>query len=313
MKHVLVTGAAGFLGINLVKTLLEQADYHITCLDNYFSAYPKNIEWLQSQKNITLIEHDIRQPFKSEKAIDQIYNLACPASPPIYQSDPIFTTETSVLGAINMLNLANAHDATILQASTSEVYGDPTVHPQEELYRGNVNPIGIRACYDEGKRCAESLFFDHYRMHGTKIKVVRIFNTYGPHMNPKDGRVVSNFIVQALKGNDLTVYGNGQQTRSFCFVDDLIDGMIKVMHSKPELTGPYNLGNDTEYSIKQLADIVIEKINPKLQLKSLAMPKDDPSKRKPSLKKVKQDIGWMPKTNLNHGLDQTIDFFKNDI
>ncbi|HMQ10603.1 MAG TPA: SDR family oxidoreductase [Oligoflexia bacterium] len=313
MKHIVITGAAGFLGVNLVKRLLKENDTHITCLDNFFSAYSKNIEWLQSQQNIKLIEHDIRTAFHSSEKVDEIYNLACPASPPVYQSDPIFTTETSVLGAINMLNLAHQHDATILQASTSEIYGDPTTHPQTESYRGNVNPVGIRSCYDEGKRCAESLFFDHHRMHGTKIKVIRIFNTYGPHMNPEDGRVVSNFIVQALKGNDLTVYGDGQQTRSFCYVEDLIAGMIAVMKSPKSLQGPYNLGNDTEYTVEQLAKIIIEKINPKLKLIKLPLPKDDPYKRKPCLQKVKKDIAWQPNVSLDQGLDTTINFFKTNI
>lgn len=310
MKHIVITGAAGFLGVNLVKHLLKENDTHITCLDNFFSAYSKNIEWLHSQKNIKFIEHDIRTAFHSSEKIDAIYNLACPASPPIYQSDPIFTTETSVLGALNMLNLAQEHDATILQASTSEIYGDPTTHPQTEDYRGNVNPIGIRSCYDEGKRCAESLFFDHHRMHGTKIKIIRIFNTYGPFMNPKDGRVVSNFIVQALQNKDLTVYGDGQQTRSFCYVEDLIAGMIAVMHSPKNLQGPYNLGNDTEYTVEQLANIIIEKTNPKLNLTKLPLPKDDPYKRKPCLQKVKKDINWQPNVSLDQGLDKTINFFK---
>lgn len=307
MKRILVTGGAGFLGSNLCTRLINEGHY-VVCVDNLFTGRKKNIEHIFESKNFEFIEHDIIEPFDVEA--DQIYNLACPASPPHYQFDPIKTTKTSVLGAINLLELAKQYNATILQASTSEVYGEPLVHPQPESYRGNVSTIGIRSCYDEGKRVAETLFFDYHRQHNVKIKVIRIFNTYGPNMDPKDGRVVSNFIVQALQGKDITIYGDGSQTRSFCYVDDLIEGMIRMMNSEESFTGPVNLGNPGEFTIKQLAQKVIEKVNTKSKIVFRPLPQDDPTQRKPIIDLAKEKLGWQPKIMLNDGLDRTIEYFK---
>lgn len=306
-KRILVTGGAGFLGSHLCERLLNEGN-EVICIDNLFTGSKDNIWNLLDNKNFEFIRHDIIQPIYLE--VDQIYNLACPASPPYYQFNPIKTIKTSVLGAINMLGLARRTKATILQASTSEVYGDPKIHPQPETYRGNVNPIGIRACYDEGKRAAETLFFDYYRQHKVKIKVVRIFNTYGPKMDSNDGRVISNFIVQALKGEDITIYGNGEQTRSFCYVDDLIDGMIKMMNSENSFTGPVNLGNPVEFTIKQLAEKILQKIETKSKIIYEPLPQDDPLQRKPLIDLAKQILNWEPSITLDKGLDNTIEYFR---
>lgn len=306
-KRILVTGGAGFIGSNLCKRLLNEDNY-IICIDNLFTGSKNNIENLLNNKNFEFIEHDVINPLNIE--VEQIYNLACPASPPFYQMDPIKTIKTSVIGAINMLELAKKNNATILQASTSEVYGEPLVHPQPESYRGNVNPIGIRACYDEGKRSAETLFFDYYRQHKVDIKVIRIFNTYGPKMNPEDGRVVSNFIVQALKGQNITIYGDGKQTRSFCYIDDLVDGIIKMMNSSNDFVGPVNLGNPSEFTVEQLAKKVLSKIDSKSKLVYKPLPQDDPIQRKPVIDLAKQMLDWVPKISLDEGLDKTIEYFK---
>jgi UDP-glucuronate decarboxylase len=290
----------------LCNRLIDEGNY-VICADNLFTGSKKNIEHLLVNKNFEFIEHDIIEPLYVE--VDQIYNLACPASPPHYQYDPIKTTKTSVLGAINMLGLAKKNNAIILQASTSEVYGDPEVHPQPESYRGNVNTIGIRSCYDEGKRVAETLFFDYHRQHNVKIKVIRIFNTYGPNMNPNDGRVVSNFIVQALQGKDITIYGDGSQTRSFCYVDDLIEGMIRMMNSDKAFTGPVNIGNPGEFTIKQLAEKVIDKIDTKSKIVYKPLPQDDPTQRKPIIELAMQELNWKPNIMLDEGLDKTIGYF----
>lgn len=306
-KRILVTGGAGFLGSHLCERLLSESN-EVICIDNLFTGSKDNIWHLLDNKNFEFIRHDIIQPIYLE--VDQIYNLACPASPPYYQFDPIKTIKTSVLGAINMLGLAKRTKATILQASTSEVYGDPKVHPQQENYRGNVNPIGIRACYDEGKRVAETLFFDYHRQHNVRIKVIRIFNTYGPKMASDDGRVISNFIVQALKGEDITIYGDGEQTRSFCYVDDLIEGIIKMMNSEDEFTGPINLGNPVEFTIKQLAEKILQKIDTKSKLVYKPLPQDDPLQRKPLIDSAKQNLNWEPSITLDKGLNNTIKYFK---
>lgn len=306
-KRILVTGGAGFLGSHLCERLLSEGN-EVICIDNLFTGSKDNIWHLVDNKNFEFIRHDIIQPIYLE--VDQIYNLACPASPPYYQFDPIKTIKTSVLGAINMLGLAKRTKATILQASTSEVYGDPKVHPQQENYRGNVNPIGIRACYDEGKRVAETLFFDYHRQHNVRIKVIRIFNTYGPKMAFDDGRVISNFIVQALKGEDITIYGDGDQTRSFCYVDDLIEGIIKMMNSEDEFTGPINLGNPVEFTIKQLAEKILQKIDTKSKLVYKPLPQDDPLQRKPLIDSAKQNLNWEPSITLDKGLNNTIKYFK---
>lgn len=306
-KRILVTGGAGFLGSHLCERLLSEGN-EVICIDNLFTGSKDNIWHLIDNKNFEFIRHDIIQPIYLE--VDQIYNLACPASPPYYQFDPIKTIKTSVLGAINMLGLAKRTKATILQASTSEVYGDPKVHPQQENYRGNVNPIGIRACYDEGKRVAETLFFDYHRQHNVRIKVIRIFNTYGPKMAFDDGRVISNFIVQALKGEDITIYGDGDQTRSFCYVDDLIEGIIKMMNSEDEFTGPINLGNPVEFTIKQLAEKILQKIDTKSKLVYKPLPQDDPLQRKPLIDSAKQNLNWEPSITLDKGLNNTIKYFK---
>jgi UDP-glucuronate decarboxylase len=308
--RILITGGAGFLGSHLCERLLnEGAD--IICLDNFFTGARRNIEHLLDCKNFDLIRHDVTFPLYVE--VDQIYNLACPASPVHYQHDPVQTTKTSVHGAINMLGLAKRLRAKILQASTSEVYGDPSIHPQTEEYWGNVNPIGVRSCYDEGKRCAETLFFDYWRQHRLRIKVARIFNTYGPRMHPNDGRVVSNFIVQALLGRDITVFGDGLQTRSFCYVDDMIAGLIRLMHSPDELTGPINIGNPKEFTMLELASLVIELTGTKSRIVHRPLPQDDPRQRQPDITKAKETLGWTPQTPLHEGLVRTIDYFEKTL
>ena len=308
-KRILVTGGAGFLGTNLTARLLAEGN-HVICIDNFLSGLREHIEGFLDNPDYELIEHDIIDPIDLE--VDEIYNLACAGSPPAYQADPIHTTKTCVHGILNMLELAKKNNAKIMQASTSEVYGDPEVHPQVETYLGNVNPNGIRSCYDEGKRCAESLMFDHQRMYGTDIKIARIFNTYGPHMDPKDGRVVSNFIVQSLQGKPLTVYGDGSQTRSFCYVDDLIEGFIRLMASE-DFTGPVNLGNPGEFTVKELAEKTLKMINPDAEVSYLPLPADDPTKRKPDITVAKKNLGWEPTIVLDEGLKKTIEYFKSVI
>ena len=310
MKKILVTGGAGFIGSHLCKKLIEQGN-DVICIDNYFTGTKENIAGLLNNPYFEAIRHDICFPLYVE--VDEIYNLACPASPIHYQHDPVQTTKTTVHGAINMLGLAKRVNARILQASTSEVYGDPAEHPQKEDYWGNVNPIGPRSCYDEGKRCAETLFFDYQRQHDLDIKVIRIFNTYGPNMHPNDGRVVSNFIVQALTNQDIPVYGNGEQTRSFCYVDDLIDGMIKMMSSAKGIYGPTNLGNPIEYKIIELAEMIIKLTNSKSKIINKNLPTDDPVRRKPDISKAKKDINWEPNIDVTDGLKKTIDYFKKQI
>jgi UDP-glucuronate decarboxylase len=309
-KRVLVTGGAGFLGSHLCKKLLE-IGHEVICVDNFFTGSKENIVNLLSNPYFELLRHDITFPLYVE--VDEIYNLACPASPIHYQFDPVQTTKTSVIGAINMLGLAKRIKAKILQASTSEVYGDPEVHPQPESYKGAVSTIGPRACYDEGKRCAETLFFDYKRQHGVDIRVIRIFNTYGTYMNPNDGRVVSNFIVQALKNKDITIYGDGSQTRSFCYVDDLIDGMIKMMENEQNFSGPVNLGNPQEFTILELAQKVIQYTDSKSKIIYKELPKDDPMQRKPDITLAKKELSWEPKVNLEEGLKKTISYFKKRI
>ncbi|MBO5450581.1 MAG: SDR family oxidoreductase [Lachnospiraceae bacterium] len=310
MSRILVTGGAGFLGSHLCDRLIE-AGNEVICVDNLFTGSKDNISHLLSNPRFTFICHDITEPLY-DVDVDQIYNLACPASPPFYQFDPIKTAKTSVYGAINMLGLAKRCQAKILQASTSEVYGDPLVHPQPESYRGNVNTHGIRSCYDEGKRMAEALFFDYHRQHNVDIKVIRIFNTYGPRMNPNDGRVVSNFIVQALKGEDITIYGDGKQTRSFCYVDDLIEGMIRMMNSK-DFTGPVNLGNPGEFTMLELAQKVLELTGSDSKLVYMPLPGDDPTQRKPVIDLAKEKLDWEPTIALEDGLKKTIAYFKGVI
>lgn len=304
--RVLVTGGAGFLGSHLCERLLD-AGHEVICADNFYTGSRQNVTHLMSNTNFELLRHDVTFPLYIE--VDKIYNLACPASPIHYQHDPVQTTKTSVHGAINMLGLAKRMNCKILQASTSEVYGDPEVHPQPESYWGNVNPIGFRSCYDEGKRCAETLFFDYYRQHQLRIKVARIFNTYGPRMHPNDGRVVSNFVVQALRGNDITVFGDGSQTRSFCFVTDLVDGLYRLMNSADDVTGPVNLGNPVEFSMLELAQLVIEKTGSKSNIVMHPLPSDDPRQRRPDISVAKRDLGWEPEVALRDGLDKTIAYF----
>ena len=304
---ILVTGGAGFLGSHLCDHLISDG-HEVICLDNFFTGSKQNIIHLLDNPNFELMRHDIVDPFKAE--VDQIYNLACPASPVHYQHNPIKTVKTSVMGAINALGLAKRVGARILQASTSEVYGDPEVHPQPEDYRGNVNPIGTRACYDEGKRCAETLFFDYHRQNNVDIRVIRIFNTYGPRMRPDDGRVVSNFIIQALKGEDITVYGDGKQTRSFCYVDDLIEVMIRMMNQE-EIVGPVNTGNPNEFTILELAEKVIEITGSKSKIIFKDLPEDDPMQRKPNNSLAKEKLDWEPKIQLEEGLKKTITYFKS--
>lgn len=307
MKRILVTGGAGFLGSHLCDRLIKEG-HDVLCVDNFFTGRKQNIAHLIGNPYFELMRHDVTLPLHVE--VDQIYNLACPASPVHYQFDPVQTTKTSVHGAINMLGLANRTKARVFQASTSEVYGDPEQHPQQESYWGRVNPIGPRSCYDEGKRCAETLFFDYYRQHNLDIKVVRIFNTYGPRMHPNDGRVVSNFIVQALKGEDITMYGDGSQTRSFCYVDDLIEGFIRMMATEKGVTGPINLGNPGEFSMLELAEKVIQLTQSKSKLVFKALPTDDPKQRQPDISLAKENLGWQPKVNLEDGLKETISYFK---
>ena len=306
-KRILITGGAGFLGSHLSERLLKEGN-EILCLDNFFTGSKGNISHLMDDHNFELIRHDVEFPIHLE--IDEIYNLACPASPPHYQHNPIHTNKTSVLGAINMLGLAKRQNAKIMQASTSEVYGDPHVHPQTEDYWGNVNPIGVRSCYDEGKRCAETLFFDYYRENQVKIKIARIFNTYGPNMHPGDGRVVSNFIIQALKGEDITIYGDGSQTRSFCYVAELIDGFIRLM-ATDVFTGPVNLGNPVEFTIKELATKIIEMTNSKSSLSYNPLPQDDPKQRQPDITLARKEFGWEPAIELEEGLRSTISYFED--
>jgi UDP-glucuronate decarboxylase len=306
-KRILVTGGAGFIGSHLCEKLLEHGD-EVICVDNFYTGRRANIAHLISNPLFEVLRHDICFPLYVE--VDEIYNLACPASPVHYQFDPVQTTKTSVHGAINMLGLAKRVKAKILQASTSEVYGDPDVHPQPESYKGHVNPIGARSCYDEGKRCAETLFFDYHRQAGLKIKVARIFNTYGPQMHPNDGRVVSNFIVQALQNQDITIYGQGSQTRSFCYVDDLVDALIKLMESPDHFTGPVNLGNPNEITILELAEKIIELTNSRSQIIFRPLPEDDPKQRQPLIDLAKKQLGWKPTTKLDDGLLQTIEYFR---
>ena len=307
MKKILVTGGAGFLGSHLCSRLIHEG-HEVIAVDNFYTGNKTNIAHLLKNPRFELIRHDVTFPLYLE--VDEIYNLACPASPIHYQHDPVQTTKTSVHGAINMLGLAKRLKAKILQASTSEVYGDPTLHPQKEDYWGNVNPIGIRSCYDEGKRCAETLFFDYWRQHQLRIKVARIFNTYGPNMHPNDGRVVSNFIVQAIKDEPLTIFGDGTQTRSFCYVDDLIDGLIKLMLSSDEITGPINLGNPNEFSMTELANLVIQLTNSKSKINFYPLPEDDPKQRQPEINLAKSKLRWEPNIELSDGLKKTIEYFR---
>ena len=307
LSRSLVTGGAGFLGSHLCDRLIGRGE-EVLCVDNYFTGSRKNIHHLLNHSRFELMRHDVTYPLYVE--VDRIYNLACPASPIHYQHDPVQTTKTSVHGAINMLGLAKRLQARILQASTSEVYGDPEVHPQREDYWGRVNPIGIRSCYDEGKRCAETLFFDYHRQHALEIKVMRIFNTYGPRMHPQDGRVVSNFIVQTMNGDDITIYGDGQQTRSFCYVDDLIDGMILLMDSPSDFVGPVNIGNPIEYTMLELAETVLKLVGGKSKLIHMPLPLDDPKQRQPNIALAKSNLGWEPKVGLEDGLKETITYFR---
>jgi len=306
-KRVMVTGGAGFLGSHLCERLLGQG-HDVLCIDNFFSGAKDNVAHLLDNSQFELMRHDVTFPLYVE--VDQIYNLACPASPVHYQFDPVQTTKTSVHGAINMLGLAKRVKARIFQASTSEVYGDPEVHPQQESYWGHVNPVGVRSCYDEGKRCAETLFFDYHRQHNLEIKVGRIFNTYGPRMHPNDGRVVSNFVVQALQCKPITIYGDGEQTRSFCYVDDLIDGFLKMMDSPAEFTGPVNLGNPGEFSISELANLVIKLTGSSSELVFKPLPSDDPMQRQPDISLAKEKLDWKPTVNLEEGLKKTIAYFR---
>jgi UDP-glucuronate decarboxylase len=310
MNKVLVTGGAGFLGSHLCDRLIARGD-DVLCVDNFYTGSKRNVAHLFNHPHFEMMRHDVTFPLYVE--VNQIFNLACPASPVHYQRDPVQTTKTSVHGAINMLGLAKRVKARILQASTSEVYGDPEVHPQPEAYWGRVNPIGIRSCYDEGKRCAETLFFDYHRQHQLDIKVIRIFNTYGPRMHPNDGRVVSNFIVQALKGEDITIFGDGQQTRSFCYVDDLIEAMLRMMEGPADFTGPVNVGNPSEFTMLELAETVLRLTHSKSKLVYKPLPKDDPRQRKPDIDLVKEKLDWVPQVSLEDGLKETIAYFKKEI
>lgn len=306
--NILVTGGAGFLGSNLCERLIRNENDHIYCLDNLQTGRVENITELRDLSNFTFIEHDIVEPI--DLAVDQIYNAACPASPPAYQEDPIHTMKTSVFGILNMLELAKKYDATLLQFSTSEVYGDALQHPQNEDYWGNVNPDGIRSCYDEGKRAAETLCFDYHRMYGTKIKVIRIFNTFGPKMNPADGRVISNFVNQALRGENITVYGTGEQTRSFCYVDDLIEGIVRMMNSAPEILGPVNLGNPEEFTVLEMAEQVKRQIGSGSDITFLPLPKDDPKQRRPDIGRAWELLEWRPCVPVHEGLEKVIEYYK---
>lgn len=308
MKKILVTGGAGFLGSHLCDRLVARGD-DVLCVDNFYTGTKRNIAQLLGNPRFELMRHDVCWPLYVE--VDQVFNLACPASPIHYQNDPVQTTKTNVHGAINMLGLAKRVKARILQASTSEVYGDPAVHPQPESYWGNVNPIGIRSCYDEGKRCAETLFFDYHRQHQLEIKVMRIFNTYGPRMHPQDGRVVSNFIVQALRGDDITIFGNGMQTRSFCYVDDLIEGMIRLMDSPAVFTGPVNIGNPGEFTMLELAETILRLTSSRSHLRHEPLPQDDPKQRQPEIELARSALGWEPKVALEDGLKETIAYFRS--
>lgn len=306
-KKILVTGGAGFLGSHLCERLVAQG-HEVLCVDNFFTGTRRNVSHLVGRANFELLRHDVTFPLYVE--VDEIYNLACPASPVHYQFDPVQTTKTSVHGAINVLGLAKRVKAKVLQASTSEVYGDPEVHPQPEEYWGRVNPIGFRSCYDEGKRCAETLFFDYHRQHQLEIKVVRIFNTYGPRMHPNDGRVVSNIVIQALKGEDITLYGDGSQTRSFCYVDDLVEAMMRMMATGPEVTGPINIGNPGEFTIRELAELVVELTGSRSKLVTRPLPPDDPRQRRPDIGKANAILGWEPQIALRQGLERTIAHFE---
>ena len=309
MKRILVTGGAGFVGSHLCKRLINEGN-EVICLDNFFTGNKQNVKDLLNNINFELVRHDICEPYFAE--VDEIYHLACPASPVHYQYNPIKTLKTSVIGSLNILGLAKRTNSKVLLASTSEVYGDPKVHPQNETYWGHVNPIGIRSCYDEGKRCAETLFSDYHRTHNLQIKIIRIFNTYGPNMNPEDGRVVSNFINQAISGDDITIYGDGSQTRSFQYVDDLVEGMIRTMNTSEEFTGPVNLGNTNEFTILELADTVLSKVESKSKLIFEPLPSDDPMQRKPDISLANNKLdGWNPLIELEEGLDKTIEYFKN--
>lgn len=310
MKKILVTGGAGFLGSHLCEKLISQG-HDVLCVDNFYTGDKDNIRHLLEHPNFELMRHDVTFPLYVE--VDEIYNLACPASPIHYQHDPVQTTKTSVHGAINMLGLAKRVGAKILQASTSEVYGDPEVHPQQESYWGRVNPIGIRSCYDEGKRCAETLFFDYWRQHSLRVKVVRIFNTYGPRMHPNDGRVVSNFIVQALRNEEITIYGDGSQTRSFCYVDDLLEAMVRTMNTGDDFTGPVNIGNPGEFTMLALAQLVIKLTGSHSRIVHHALPSDDPKQRQPDIQLANKALGWKPVIDLEQGLLQTIDYFRKKI
>lgn len=310
MNRVLVTGGAGFLGSHLCDRLIVDG-YDVLCVDNFFTGTKSNITHLHGHPNFEILRHDVTFPLYVE--VDRIYNLACPASPIYYQHDPVQTTKTSVHGAINMLGLAKRTKARIFQASTSEVYGDPEVHPQQEDYWGKVNPIGPRSCYDEGKRCAETLFFDYHRQHSLDIKVVRIFNTYGPRMQPNDGRVVSNFIVQAIKGEDITIYGDGQQSRSFCYVDDMIEGFIRMMNSESGFSGPVNMGNPDEFTMLELAENVLKLVGGKSKLAFLPLPIDDPKQRQPNITLAKEKLGWEPTITLEDGLKLTVEYFRKEL
>ena len=307
MKRILITGGAGFVGSHLSKRLLNEG-HDVLCVDNYYTGNKENIAQLMENKNFEILRHDVTFPLYVE--VDEIYNLACPASPIHYQNDPVQTTKTSVHGAINMLGLAKRLNAKILQASTSEVYGDPEVHPQTEGYWGRVNPVGLRSCYDEGKRCAETLFFDYKRQHDLDIKVARLFNTYGPNMHPDDGRVVSNFIVQAIQGLPITIYGDGSQTRSFCYIDDMIDAFVLLMNMPKDFSGPVNLGNPNEFTILELAEIIISMVNSKSEIVFRPLPSDDPTQRKPDISLAKEKMSWNPEISLKDGLKHTIDYFE---
>ena len=310
MKNILVTGGAGFLGSHICERLIERGD-KVTCLDNYYTGFKSNVSKLIGRNGFRLVEQSVTDPLNED--FDEIYNFACPASPPHYQADPIYTFKTSVWGTLNMLELAERSGAKLIQASTSEVYGDPTVHPQKETYWGNVNTIGIRSCYDEGKRGAETLIYDYERTRGLKVRVVRIFNTYGPGMNPEDGRVVSNFIIQALKGQDITIYGDGGQTRSFCYRDDLVEGIIRLMDAPDHVSFPVNIGNPGEFTIRELAEIVLELTGSNSKLVFMPLPQDDPMQRCPDISRAQEHLGWTPKIALREGLEKTIEYFAKRI